>query len=189
MKRQPLVLFGPADMLRMLVECLENGMCLSGMVRNVCRCPIVVPMNIRHDILRATLLRPIVLFDRDRTTNTRMILRPVDRTRGHMSDTGHFPNPDICRAGTVLCNRLLSVHLDLLSLQCDRQCLDILSIAIDPFPIGMCLVDMQRMCCSFDQSMCQQHMELKMGKMIEFLELKMIQWEFFNLPQSGTITT
>lgn len=161
MKRQLSVLYDLVDMLHTLAECLEHDTCLLGTVHNVCRCPTVVPMNIHHGILHATLLRPNVLFGQDRTTSTRMSLRPADRIHARMSDTNHFPNPNICQADNAPCNRLPNVHLDQLLRRYDRQCLDISSIAIDRFPIDMYLVDMKRMSYSIDQSMCRQRMVLE----------------------------
>lgn len=165
MKHPLSVWFDPVDMRRMLVECLENGMCLLDKVRNVYRCPIVGLMNIRRDTLREKLLRPNALFGQDRTTSMQMIPHPVGRIRGHMSDISRFPNPNTCLVDSVPCNRLRSERLDQLWHRYDRWCLDISSIAIVPFPIGMCLVDMGCMSYSIGQSMCQQHMELmKMKK-------------------------
>lgn len=160
MMRRPLVLCVPVDRRHMLAECLERDTCLSDMVRNVCRCPIVVPTSIRHGILRETSLRLIGSSDQDHTTSTRMIPRPVGRIHGHTSDTNHCPNPSICPADNVLCNRLLSGHLGQLSLRCDRRCLGIWSTAIDPFPIGRCLVGMQRTSYWIDRNGCRRHMEL-----------------------------
>lgn len=164
MKHPLSVLYDLVDMLRTLAECLEHDTFLSGTVHTVCRYPTVVPMNIHHDILHATLLRLNELFGRDRTTSMRMSLHPADRIHGRTSDTNHFPNLNICQADNVLCNRLPNVHLDQLLRLYDRQCLDILSIVIDPFPIDMCLVDMKRMSYSIDQSMCRQRMELEEAK-------------------------
>lgn len=110
-KLQPLVWYVQVDKRHKLVEFLVNDKFHVDMVRIVNHFLIVVQTSIHQDILRVMLPQLFVLFDQDRTSNKRMILRLVDSIRDRMVSTNRFLVQHIFLVDNVLYNQLLIAHL------------------------------------------------------------------------------